>query len=255
VTLLVVGMAALGAVLGAAGARRNRVQTSDERILWVVAGLIGGPLALAENAGIIWLKNLIPGLNLPVAPTAAVAVGVTGALGALLTPALDDSDSPARWTASLVIKWFRSPIATTAGLLAALAVKLRHRTLDYRRGMLFIDVGPGGSALALGAVAWCQNRCFGSDRCTTDALARHEAVHSRTVAAVGELGFYLTYLTAGTLWGLRQGGKWNDLTRDGCGQPFEKTAHTFTRDPAVANPCGKRRGETARASDDVRAAS
>ncbi len=245
-------MAALGGVLGAIGARCNRVRTLDERVLWVVAGLIGGPLALAEWAGIVWLKNLVPGLDLPVVQTAAVVVGVTGALGALLTPSLDDSDSPGRWTASFVLKWLRSPIATTAGLLAAATVRMRHRPLDYRRGMLFIDVGPGGSALALGAVAWCQNRCFGSDRCTRDALARHEAVHSRTVAAVGELGFYLTYLTAGTLWGLRQGGKWNDLTREGCGQPFEKTAHTFTRDPAVAIPCSRR---AARAPDDARAAS
>ena len=248
------GMAALGAALGAIGARQNRVQTSDEQILWAAAGLVGGPLALAEWSGIVWLKNLVPGLSLPVVPTAAVVVAVAGTLGAWLTPALDDSESPRRWTASFVLKWLRSPIATTAGLLAAGAVKVRHRPLDYRRGMLFIDVGPGGSALALGAVAWCQNRCFGSDRCTTDALARHEAVHSRTVAAVGELGFYLTYLTAGTAWGLRQGGKWNDLNPQGCGQPFEKTAHTFTGDPPVANPCSKRAGD-ARASGDARAAS
>lgn len=252
---MIVGMAILGAILGALGARRNRVQTTDERILWVVAGLIGGPLALAENAGIIWLKNLIPGLDLPVAPTAAVVVGVSGALGALLTSALDDSESPAGWTASFVLKWLRSPIATTAGLVAAVAVKMRHRPLDYRRGMCFIDIGPGGSALALGAVAWCQNRCFDSDRCTTEALARHEAVHSRTVAAVGELGFYLTYLTAGAVWGIRQGGKWNDLTQQGCGQPFEKTAHTFTGDPPVANPCSKRPAAKVRASDDARTAS
>lgn len=245
-TLLLIGMAAIGALHGALGARRNRVRTPDERILWVVAGLIGAPLALAEFAGIVWLKNLIPGPDLPVVPTAAVAVGVTGTLGALLTPALDDSDSPARWTASFVLKGLRSPIATTAGLVAAAAVKVRHRTLDFRRGMIFIDVGPGGSALALGAVAWCQNRCFGSDRCMTDALARHEAVHSRTVAAAGELGFYLTYLTAGTVWGMRQGGRWNDLTPQGCGQPFEKTAHTFTGDPAVANPCSSGRGRPRR---------
>lgn len=245
-------MAAFGGALGAIGARRNRVQTWDERILWVVAGVVGGPLALAEWSGIVWLKNLIPGLNLPVIPAAAVVVVVTGALGASLTPALDESDSPGRWTASFVLKWLRSPAATTAGLLAAAAVKVSHRQLDYRRGMLFIDVGPGGSALALGAVAWCQNRCFGTDRCTSDALARHEAVHGRTVAAVGELGFYLTYLTAGTVWGLRQGGKWNDLSPDGCGQPFEKTAHTFTGDPAAANPCRKGPQTRPRASDDAR---
>ncbi|CAN5803493.1 hypothetical protein BH23ACT12_BH23ACT12_07800 [soil metagenome] len=225
--------AALGAGYGALGARLNRVATGDERTLWVSAGLIGGPLALLEYCGMMWLKNLGPGLALPVVPSALVVVTVSGALGAALTPALDESESSGRWALSLGLKWIRSPIATTAGLLAALGTKLRRRPVDFRRGMLFIDVGPGGSALALGAVAWCQNRCFGTQRCTTDALACHEAVHSRTVAAVGELGFYLTYLTAGVLWARIQGGPWNGLTPQGCGQPFEKTAHTYTSDPAT----------------------
>lgn len=225
------GSAALGGLLGALGARTNRVRTSDERTLWVVAGLAGGPLAVAEWAALIRLKNLIPALDLPVLPMAFSVVAVTGLLGAAITPSLDHSEKASHWLASLVIKWLRSPIATTAGLLVAGAVKLARRPVDFRRGMLFIDVGPGGSALALGAVAWCQARCFGNQRCTTDALARHEAVHSRTVAAVGELGFYLTYLTAGVVWALLQGGPWNGLTPQGRGQPFEKTAHTFTGDP------------------------
>ncbi|MGH3590657.1 MAG: hypothetical protein ACRDRF_06450, partial [Pseudonocardiaceae bacterium] len=62
-----------------------------------------------------------------------------------------------------------------------------------------------------------------------DNLARHESTHSRTVAAIGELGFYLSYVTIGALWGSAQGGSWNDLNAAGCGNPFEKTAHTFTR--------------------------
>ena len=236
---IVVAIAALGGLFGALGARTNRVRTSDEWILWVAAGIVGAPLSFAEWLGIVWLKNLVPGLSLPAIPTAAGVVVVTGLLGALLTPALDDSESQARWTASFVIKWIRSPIATTAGLLATGLVKMRRQTVDFRRGMLFIEVAQGGSALTLGAVGWCQNRCFDTERCMTDGLARHEAVHSRTVAAVGEFGFYLTYLTAGTVWGRRQGGKWNDLTPQGCGQPFEKTAHTVTKDPAVPYRCGK----------------
>lgn len=236
---LLAGIASVGGLLGFLGAERNRVLTSDEWILWVAAGMVGGPLAFAQWLGIVWFKNLIPGLNLPEIPTAAGVVVVAGLLGAFLTPALDDTDSQARWTASFVIKWVRSPITTTAGLLAAAVVKMRKKTVDFRHGMLFIDVAPGGSALTLGAVGWCQNRCFDTERCMTDALARHEAVHSRTVAAVGEFGFYLTYLTAGTVWGRRQGGKWNDLTSEGCGQPFEKTAHTFTKDPAEPYRCGK----------------
>lgn len=222
--------AVLGGLLGALGTRTNNVRAPDERILWVAAGLVGGPLALAEWAWLAELANLIlPGLDLPTVAVALAVTSTTGLAGAATTPALDHSDRPARWLASIVIKGLRSPIATSAGLLVAAAVKLSGRPVDFRRGMLFIDVGPGGSALALGAVAWCQARCFGSERCTTDALARHEALHSRTVAAVGELGFYLTYLTAGVIWARMQGGPWNGLTRQGRGQPFEKTAHTFTR--------------------------
>jgi hypothetical protein len=61
-----------------------------------------------------------------------------------------------------------------------------------------------------------------------DNLAGHESVHSRTVAAIGELGFYVTYVAIGAIWGLAQGGSWNNLNAGGCGNPFEKTAHTFT---------------------------
>jgi hypothetical protein len=66
-----------------------------------------------------------------------------------------------------------------------------------------------------------------------DNLARHESMHSRTVADIGELGFYLTYVTLGAIWGTVQGGSWNDLNAAVCGNPFEKTAHTFTGDPAT----------------------
>ncbi|MGH8921820.1 MAG: hypothetical protein ACRD0H_26345, partial [Actinomycetes bacterium] len=56
----------------------------------------------------------------------------------------------------------------------------------------------------------------------------------RTVAAIGELGFSVTYVTIGAIWGSAQGGSWNDLNATGYGNPFEKTAHTFTDDPAPA---------------------
>ena len=233
---LLVWSALAGGVLGALGARVNRVRTADEFSLWVVAGVVGGPLALAEWAGLARLIGRRPPSVLPLA--LGITLG-TGLLGAALTPALDGSKYKAAWIASLSIKWLRSPLATTAGVLFALLQHLRSRPVNFLHGMLFIEAGPGPSALALGAVAWCQRRCFGEARCVSDALARHEAVHSRTVAAVGELGFYLTYLTAGVIWARAQGGPWNSLTPAGCGQPFEKTAHTFTGDPAVAVRCGK----------------
>ena len=235
-----VASAGLGGLFGALGSRRNLVSTPDERALWVTAGVVGGPLALAEYCGVLWVKNLLPGVAIPLVPAAFTVTAVSGFLGATLTPSLDDSDRCSRGAASFALKWVRSPLATTAGLLAALGVRVSSRPVDFRRGMLFIDVWPGGGALALGAVGWCRARCFDDQRCMSDALARHEAVHSRTVAAVGELGFYLTYLTAGVLWARIQGGPWNSLTPGGCGQPFEKTAHTYTGDPAVARPCSRR---------------
>ena len=84
------------------------------------------------------------------------------------------------------------------------------------------------------AVAWTQSGRFGPSGKVPDNLARHESYHSRTVVALGELGFYFTYVTVGAIWGAGQGGAWNDLNGTGSGNPFEKTAHTFLRGPAVA---------------------
>ncbi|HEX2149245.1 MAG TPA: hypothetical protein VHI31_03600 [Actinomycetota bacterium] len=227
-----------GALLGAIGARSNRVRTRDEFALWVAAGAIGGPLALAEWWAILSMAKGVTGKSFAVSTAAIWVVFVPALLGSTVTQVLDDSDSRSRWVASCAIKWFRSPIASTAGLLTALGMRIFRKPVDFRRGMLFLHAGRGASALALGGLAWCQDRCF-SERCIPDTLARHEAVHSRTVAAVGEVGFYLTYLTAGILCARMQGGPWNSLTQQGCGQPFEKTAHTYTADPAVPNRCGK----------------
>ncbi|HEX2052904.1 MAG TPA: hypothetical protein VHJ78_04135 [Actinomycetota bacterium] len=229
--------AVTGGVLGILGARSNRVVTSDEFQLWVLAGVVGGPLAFVEWAALLDVAGVAEARQ----PAWATGVSLaSGLLGAVATPPLDDADRRGAWAASLLVKWLRSPIATTAGVLAVMATLLRGRPVDFRRGMLFVDVAPGGSALALGAVGWCHARCFGEGRCLSDALARHEAVHSRTVAAVGELGFYLTYLTAGVAWARIQGGPWNSLTSRGCGQPFEKTAHTYTGDPTRPQRCARR---------------
>ena len=231
-TILVLALAAGGALLGALGARLNRVGTSDELTLWIGAGAVGTPLAVGEW----WVILRLMGVPFALLPAAIGVVAVSGTLAAAATPSLDQSDRRSSWTVSCALKSVRSPIASTAGAAAALLVKIFGKPVDLRRGMLFLQVGPGRGALALGALAWCRSRCF-RDRCIPDALARHEAVHSRTVAAVGELGFYLTYLTAGVLWARIQGGPWNGLTPEGCGQPFEKLAHTYTSDPAVAFRC------------------
>ena len=231
-TVLLLTLSVGGALLGALGARLNRVATADEIALWVGAGAVGGPLAVWEWWAILGFVN--PPFS--VLPAAIGLVSLSGILGAAATPSLDHSHRRLAWAASCLLKSLRSPVASTAGFIVAVMARLLGKPVDLRRGMLFLRVGPGGGALALGALAWCQSRCF-QGRWIPDPLACHEAVHSRTVAAVGELGFYLTYVTAGVLWARIQGGPWNSLTPQGCGQPFEKTAHTYTADPPVAYRC------------------
>jgi hypothetical protein len=91
---------------------------------------------------------------------------------------------------SFLIKWIQSPITTTVGLVAALVVAIAGGRVSAQRGMLFIEVGPGGGALTLGGVAWTQSgRFIPGMNAVPDALAQHESYHSRTVVALGELGF------------------------------------------------------------------
>ena len=41
--------------------------------------------------------------------------------------------------------------------------------------------------------------------------------------ALGELGFYVTYITVAGFLGYLQDGRWIGLNKEGCGNPFEKT--------------------------------
>lgn len=206
------------------GAAANKVKTWDEFLLWVIGGAIGGVLAVLAWTGIIWALFEVESS----AVIGLILFGTAGLLGAVVAPLLDNMDSPVAWSFSFLIKWVQSPLLTTVGLTATLIVAVGGGKVDFRRGMLFIAVGPGGGALTLGAVAWTQSGCFIPHGTVPDNLARHEATHSRTVAAIGELGFYLSYVTIGAIWGSAQGGSWNNLNAAGCGNPFEKTAHTFT---------------------------
>ena len=229
--------AVVDAVLGAIGAAANRVRASDEFLLWVIGGAIGGVLAVLGWVGVIVGVCVLSGQSLSVDTAAIIGltfVGIAGLLGAAISPLLDDTDSAVAWLSSFLIKWVQSPLLTTVGLVATLIVAIRRGAVDFRRGMLFIKIGPGDGALTLGAVAWTQSGRFNVDSLVPDSLARHEATHSRTVAAIGELGFYLTYVAIGAIWGCAQGGSWNDLNATGHGNPFEKTAHTFTDAPAAA---------------------
>jgi len=234
--------AIVGAIIGAVAAAVNGVETWDEFLLWVVGGAIGGMLAVIAWTGIIVGVAAIFGLSVTVAAAAAAGIvifTVAGLLGAIVTPLLDNTNSPVAWFFSFLIKWVQSPITTTVGLISAIVVAIGGGNVDFRRGMLFIEVGAGGGALTLGAVAWTQSGRFNPDGTVPDNLARHESQHSRTVAAIGELGFYFTYVTIGAIWGIAEGGSWNDLNPGtGCGNPFEKTAHTFTNDPGTAVSTG-----------------
>jgi hypothetical protein len=233
--------AVVDAVLGAIGAAANRVRASDEFLLWVIGGAIGGVLAVLGWVGVIVGVCVLSGQSLSVDTAAIIGltfVGIAGLLGAAISPLLDDTDSAVAWLSSFLIKWVQSPLLTTVGLVATLIVAIRRGAVDFRRGMLFIKIGPGDGALTLGAVAWTQSGRFNVDSTVPDSLARHEATHSRTVAAIGELGFYLTYVAIGAIWGCAQGGSWNDLNATGHGNPFEKTAHTFTGDPAIPRSAG-----------------
>ncbi len=229
----------VGAILGAVGATANGVKTWDEFLLWVIGGAIGGVLAVFGWTGVILGASALFGFGVSVATAATIGLiifGTAGLLGAVVNPLLDNTDSPVAWLFSFLITCAQSPLLTTVGLIATLIVAIGRSRVDFRRGMLFIEVCPGGSALTLGAVAWTQSGRFNPDGTVPDSLARHEATHSRTVAAIGELGFYVTYVTIGAIWGSAEGGSWNSLNAAGCGNPFEKTAHTFTADPPPPGP-------------------
>src|SRR5262249_47673173 len=157
--------------LGALGAALNGAQTWDEWLLWIVGGAIGAVLAVLAGAG---LAILFGGAAITGAIVGLVIWSAASLLGSIFTPLLDKSDSPAAWFFSFLLKWIQSPITTTVGLIAALIVALAGGNVDFRRGMLFIEVGSGGGALTLGAVAWTQSGRFGPDGKVPDNLAKHE---------------------------------------------------------------------------------
>lgn len=220
--VLVIAMV-VGAVVGAIGAAATGASTWDEWLLFIVGGAIGGALVALTAGGLgLWLAG-----SAAAATWAGWAVAVWAAvsiLGSLITPALDESESGAAWVLSFAIKWIQSPITTTVGVIAALIVWAGGGDVDFERGMLFVSVGGSAyGAMTLGGVAWTLGGGFEADGSVKAELAEHEAVHSRQVVALGELGFYVTYITLGGIFGVAQGGPWIGLNESGCGNPFEKT--------------------------------
>jgi hypothetical protein len=203
-------------------------------LLWVIGGAIGGALAIFGWTAIILGVSAIFGLGVSAATAATIGLfifGIAGLLGAVATPLLDKTDSKVAWFFSFLIKWVQSPLLTTAGLIAAIIVKAGGGKVDFNRGMLFIEVGPGASALTLGAVAWTQTGCFNPDGSIQDAVAQNESTHSHTIAAIGELGFYFTYITVGAIWGKAEAARGTTSTAR-LRQSVEKTAPPSPEIPA-----------------------
>jgi hypothetical protein len=149
-----------------------------------------------------------------------------GLVGALACPALDSSNSKFAWGVSFALKLLHSPVLTIIGLFVVLGCAIGGQKVDFRRGMIFVETGSGSSALTLGGICYAQKGLWSGDQ-VLDLLAQHESVHSRGVAAVGELGFYVTYGLIGGFWGAIQADSWNGflaLNGKGCGNPFEKKA-------------------------------
>jgi hypothetical protein len=168
-------------------------------------------------------------VGLAAAKVALVVWTVASVLGVLLTPILDQSDSPVAWVFSWIIKVIKSPVLSIIGLLVAAGLAIAGKKVDFRRGALFVEVGSGTAALTLGAIVYSEGGNFDAMGRVRDDVAQHEAYHTRTVAALGEVGFYITYLTVGGLIGLAQAGGagYLGLNSSGCGNPFEKTAYTY----------------------------
>lgn len=202
-------------------------------------------LAVIGWAGIIIGTAALFGATVPLAAAATAGLiiySIFGLIGALFTYGWDNSADKRFWFVSFLVKWAQSPIITTIGLIVAAFFVAGGNDVDFRRGMLFVEVGPGEGALTLGAIAWTRSCEFQRNGTVRDALAQHEAHHSRTIAAIGELGFYFTYVVVGGLWAGATSSLfcWNDINTRGNGNPFEKTAHTYTNDNgqiASSKPC------------------
>jgi hypothetical protein len=205
-----------GAALGAWGARRNGTRFTDERLLWTLGGAMGAVAAIATGA---WIAG------------AGVALGSWAAgslLVSFLTPALDAGGSRRAWLASASLKALRCPLSTLLGLLAATFAGTSR--FELRQGTWFAAVGEGRWALTLGAMVLAQRGMLDGQERVPEAIARHESYHARNAACLGEGGFYLAYVTLGTLRAWFCGAPWNGLARDGRGNPFERTAHALGRE-------------------------
>lgn len=208
---------AIGAFSGLRGALRNRVGFADERLLWALGGALG---ALAATRLGLWL--------LPTAgPFAGTLVWLALSLVATSATPAFDAGTRGRAIASLVLKILASPVSSALSLVGLLAARARGARVDLAHGALFVSAGRGGAAVVIGAVVWAQDALWEGDR-IAEPWALHEAHHTRTIASLGEIGFYAAYLLVGAPWSLLRGAPWNALDARGRGHPFERTAYRLS---------------------------
>jgi RHS repeat-associated protein len=238
--------AVVGAFLGGIGAAANEVSSGEELFLWIIGGAIGAALSVLTVGGFTYLAFAWSGSAaiFTAAGSAAysaaigtlIAYTIGSFLSSLISPHLDKTDSEVAWFFSFLIKWGQSPITTNIGGIVATFFAAAGNNVDFRRGMLFIDRGQNGGTLALGGIAWTGSNHFRPNGNVNDEHALHEALHSRQVGTLGELGFYTTYTTVAQIWGRVEGDSaacWNEIQGigDGRGNPFEKTAYTYNTAP------------------------
>jgi RHS repeat-associated protein len=228
---VVVGAVVVGAVAGIIGAAVNGAETWDEWLLSIVAGIVGAILVTLVG---FWIGGIVGAI------IALSIFMIASWIGTPIARALDDSDSEAAWFFSFLIKWVQSPVLTTIGLFVVMGYAFAGHDVDLERGALFVNVGGSGTgALTLGAIIYTQGGNFDASGDVDDDLAKHEAYHTRQVAAFGEMGFYLTYITLGIIWGAAEADEPFGTDNRGCGNPFEKTARTFNHNPPVPTSTGQ----------------
>jgi hypothetical protein len=221
----------VGMVIGPIGAAMNGVKTWDEFLLMVVAGGAGGALAPYG----FYLFGIGVGVAGAAARTnfafwATLVWSGLGLIGALLTPSLDEHENWFTNWLSFLLKWAHSPILTTVGILVVIVAAIVGSKVGVRKGMIFVEAGQGTDGITIGAIGYAQSDGGNwNGKKPSDLLAQHESVHGRACSAVGELGFYVTYLAIGLPWGLIQGGRDGafGLNNQGCGNPLEKLASEY----------------------------
>jgi len=228
--VILVVAAVIGVALGTIGAAVNGVKAWDEFLLWMIGGAVGAVLAvLCFYGAAFYILGLGAAASLAAAKVGLITWGAASLLSGLFGRMLDESNSPVAWFFSWLLKFAQSPFisvfAFIVGGIVAFAGGGGH--LDFRRGALFIETWPGRRAVTLGAVVWAGQEYWTSDGQVKDDRALHEAFHTRQVATFGGVGFYVTYLTIGGIWGVAQGGKYLGVDSRGCGNPFEKNAHSY----------------------------